>query len=217
LSTLGRVTFPARIGPVLRVLVGSSATLPFARISSWKPSEAVCELRRVRPVIRPEPKILGGRTRARTHVVSSDQHPKWVQYVLRWSILVWLHRSTRSVSSGRASYCTLVLGSGYQRQDSSGFWACKSNPQLKIDWALGILATSGLLPILGFVSYYFCLGSWTTWMIPTMIAIFLLWPVSAVLAIWGTGVGRLQLLVGHGLIALLMASLLLTAWIHGWL
>jgi hypothetical protein len=51
----------------------------------------------------------------------------------------------------------------------------------------------------------------------TMLAIagmFLLWPVSAVLAVRGRGVGRSVLLIGHSLIALFVIVLLLSVLIH---
>jgi hypothetical protein len=49
----------------------------------------------------------------------------------------------------------------------------------------------------------------------TLVGVFILWPVGGLITILGRGAGRGQLLVGHGLIALLMASLLLAVWIHG--
>jgi hypothetical protein len=91
----------------------------------------------------------------------------------------------------------------------------KNNSQPKIDWAIGVLATSVLLQILGLVSYYSGFESWETWKIQVMIGIFILWPVSAILAVWGRGVGRSVLLMGHGLIAFWVAAILLIILIHG--
>jgi hypothetical protein len=94
----------------------------------------------------------------------------------------------------------------------SGLTKCDSQP--KIDWSIGVLATSNLLQILGLISYY-GFESWETWKILVIISIFILCPISALLAILGRGVGRRVLLVGHGLIALWVAVILLMILIHG--
>jgi hypothetical protein len=79
--------------------------------------------------------------------------------------------------------------------------------QAKINVSIAILAVSALLPILaGFLSHY---GAYGTGIILAAIGPFLLWPVSAVLAIRGRGAGRRILLVGHGLIAVMVALLIL--------
>ena len=80
--------------------------------------------------------------------------------------------------------------------------------QAKIDVSVAILAVSALLPILaGTISRY---GAYYgAAMILAVIGPLLLWPVSAVLAIRGSGVGRRVLLVGNRLIAVLVALLVL--------
>jgi hypothetical protein len=86
----------------------------------------------------------------------------------------------------------------------------ESQPQ--IDGSIAILMISGLASILGAIIYHYWddgIGSMLA-----VVGIFILWPVSAVLAIRGRGVGREVLLVGHGLIALLVAILLLSVLIH---
>ena len=79
--------------------------------------------------------------------------------------------------------------------------------QSKIDWAIVIFAISGVLPILGGVLSHY--GYFGTGMIFAIVGILLLWPVSIVLAVLGRGAGRRILLVGHALIPLLAAVLLL--------
>jgi hypothetical protein len=91
-----------------------------------------------------------------------------------------------------------------QRADSEHM-AGKS--QTKIDISIAILAISALLPIFAGVISHF--GAYGAGIILAVIGPFLFWPVSAVLAIRGKGAGRRVLLVGHGLIALLVAVLLL--------
>ena len=85
--------------------------------------------------------------------------------------------------------------------------------QRKIDWAIAILAISGLLPILGGVLVHY--GFHGTGMILASFGIFLLWPVSGVLAIRGRGAGRRVLLVGHGLRGHSVGILLLIVLVHG--
>jgi hypothetical protein len=91
--------------------------------------------------------------------------------------------------------------------------------QRKIDWAIAILVASVLLSILGsslvrdaFIRDAYArsplqyeIGTGNNLVI---VAWFILWPVSAALTIWGSGAGRRLLLVGHGLIASLLVSLL---------
>jgi len=89
--------------------------------------------------------------------------------------------------------------------------AGESQPQ--IDLAITFLAISVALSILGAIIYQ----NWDDG-IGSMLAIagiFLLWPVSAALAILGRGVGRSVLLVGHGLIALWLVAIFLSILIHG--
>jgi hypothetical protein len=89
--------------------------------------------------------------------------------------------------------------------------AGESQPQ--IDLAITFLAISVALSILGAIIYQ----NWDDG-IGSMLAIagiFLLWPVSAALAIRGRGVGRSVLLVGHGLIALWLVAIFLSILIHG--
>lgn len=87
------------------------------------------------------------------------------------------------------------------------------NSQLKIDLAIVILASSELLAILGGSILH---KDMTTGLRLVGVGMFLLWPVSALLALWGRGAGRRVLLVGHGLIALLATVLFLIVWIHGY-
>ena len=79
--------------------------------------------------------------------------------------------------------------------------------QRKIDWAMAIFAISGVLPILGGVLSHF--GSANTGIILAIVGIMLLWPTSVVLTVLGRGVGHKILLVGHALIPLLVAVLIL--------
>jgi hypothetical protein len=97
------------------------------------------------------------------------------------------------------------------RADSE-FTAGKS--QRKIDWAIAILVISSLLSILGGYLYHNSSAETGTGMMLFIVGIFLLWPVSAILTIRGRGAGRRVLLVGHGLIALLIAVLLLSVIIY---
>jgi hypothetical protein len=85
--------------------------------------------------------------------------------------------------------------------------------QPRIDSAIAILAISVALSILGAIIYHNLDDG--AGMVLVIVGIFLLWPVSAVLAIRGRGVGRSVLLMGHGLIALWLAVILLTVLIHG--
>jgi hypothetical protein len=85
--------------------------------------------------------------------------------------------------------------------------------QPRIDSAIAILAISVALSILGAIIYHTLDDG--AGMVLVIVGIFLLWPVSAVLAIRGRGVGRSVLLMGHGLIALWLAVILLTVLIHG--
>jgi hypothetical protein len=84
--------------------------------------------------------------------------------------------------------------------------------QAKIDLAIAILASSELLQILGACLLHSDAGLGIGFLV---VGLFLLWPASVVLAILGRGAGRRVLLVGHGLIALLVAVLLLSVLIHG--
>jgi len=85
--------------------------------------------------------------------------------------------------------------------------------QRKIDWAIAILAASVLSSILGA-----CLVHIENKLVIAecliIVGWFVLWPVSAVLAVEGRGVARRTLLVGHGLIALLLVGLLICVCIH---
>jgi hypothetical protein len=78
--------------------------------------------------------------------------------------------------------------------------------QRKIDWAIAILAISGVLPILGGVLSHY--GFPGRGMILAIVGTLLLWPTSVVLTVWGRGAGRNILLVGHALIPLLAAVLI---------
>jgi hypothetical protein len=83
--------------------------------------------------------------------------------------------------------------------------------QTKIDWAIAILAISELLQILGLRHLF---GETDlVWLL--VVGLFLLWPASAVLAIWGRGAGRKVLLVGHGLIALWVSAFFVIVIAHG--
>ncbi len=85
----------------------------------------------------------------------------------------------------------------------------ESQPQ--IDSAIVVLVISMVLSILGAVLYHYTGG----WEMLVAAGLFLLCPVSAVLAILGRGVGRNVLLLGHGLIALWMAVIVIAVLIHG--
>jgi hypothetical protein len=82
--------------------------------------------------------------------------------------------------------------------------------QRKIDWAIAILVVSNLLSILGGYLYHNSSAETGAGMMLFIFAIFLLWPVSAILTLRGRGAGRKVLLVGHGLIALLISVVLLS-------
>jgi len=89
--------------------------------------------------------------------------------------------------------------------------AGKSLTKTKV--SIVILVVSALLPILaGALSRYGAYYGAAT--ILALIGPLLLWPLSAVLAIWGRGAGRRVLLVGHGLIAAWVSLLLLIILIH---
>jgi hypothetical protein len=85
--------------------------------------------------------------------------------------------------------------------------------QRKIDWAIAILTASVISSVLG-ASLVHIESEIGVAIGLVVVGWFLLWPASALLTICGKGVGRLQLLFGHGLIALLMVSLLLAVWNH---
>ena len=92
-----------------------------------------------------------------------------------------------------------------RRRGNSEFTAEKS--RAKIDTSTSLLAVSALLPLFaGALSRF---GASTAALMLLPIGPLLLWPISAVFAIRGRGAGRRVLLVGHGLIALLVASLIL--------
>lgn len=84
--------------------------------------------------------------------------------------------------------------------------------QRKIDLAIALLVISGVLPILGGVLSRY--GSFGLGMILASVGVFILWPVSASLAVRGRGAGRAALLMGHGLIALCAVVLILSVVIH---
>jgi hypothetical protein len=92
--------------------------------------------------------------------------------------------------------------------------ATAGETQPKIDTAIAVFAISGLLSILGLILNRYWVDTGTGMML-AIVGIFLLLPVSAVLAIRGRGAGREVLLVGHGLVALLVSVLLLSILIHG--
>lgn len=92
-----------------------------------------------------------------------------------------------------------------RRRGNSEFTAEESHA--KIDMSTALLAVSALLPLLAGVLSRF--GASTAGLMLLPIGPLLLWPISAVLAIRGKGAGRRVLLVGHGLIALLVALLIL--------
>ena len=98
-----------------------------------------------------------------------------------------------------------------RRQASSALTT--GNSQALIDSAIAILGFSVLVSILGGTIYV--KGVNGIGAILTLVGVFILWPVSGLITVLERGAGRSQLLLGHGLIALLMVSLLLGAWIHG--
>jgi hypothetical protein len=113
---------------------------------------------------------------------------------------------------GHLAIGLLFSGAAIVHRLRSGSEPAAAGPQRKIDWAIAILAASGILSIVGATFFHFGseVGIWLF-----VVGLLFLWPVSAVLAIVGRGVGRVQLFVGHGLIALLVVSLVLAVWIHG--
>jgi hypothetical protein len=88
----------------------------------------------------------------------------------------------------------------------------ESQPQ--VDSSIALLVISVLLSIIGAVLYHYSPAESGIAMVFIIVGIFLLWPVSALLAVRGRGSGREALLVGHGLIALLVLVLLLSILIH---
>lgn len=83
--------------------------------------------------------------------------------------------------------------------------------QRKAYWPIAALICSETSSVLGFLCFpkEINLG-----IVLLGIGLLLLWPVSAALAIWGRGVARKSLLVGHGLIAVWICIMLLTICIH---
>jgi hypothetical protein len=105
--------------------------------------------------------------------------------------------------------CSVVAIVMRLRADSE-FSSGESQPQ--IDTSIALLAISTLLSVCALMpSRGAVFGAGTTLAI---VGTFLLWPVSAVLAIRGRGVGRKVLLVGHGLIAAWLLVLVLSILIH---
>ena len=92
--------------------------------------------------------------------------------------------------------------------------ATSRETQPKIDTAIAVLAISGFLSILGLILNRYWVSTGTGMML-AIVGIFLLLPVSVVLAIQGRGTGRDVLFMGHGLIALWVSVLLLIVLIHG--
>jgi hypothetical protein len=88
----------------------------------------------------------------------------------------------------------------------------ESQPQ--IDSSIAILAISVLLSTIGAILYHYSPAESGIAIMFIIVGIFLLWPVSVVLAVRGRGSGREALLVGHGLIALLVLVLLLSILIY---
>jgi hypothetical protein len=86
--------------------------------------------------------------------------------------------------------------------------------QPQIDSSIVILVISVLLSVIGAVLYHNSSAESEKWMMLVIVGIFLLWPVSAVVTVRGKGAGREVLLMGHGLIATLVALLLLSIFIH---
>ena len=87
--------------------------------------------------------------------------------------------------------------------------------QSQIDTSIAIMVMSILFSLIGATLYHNSFATSGIGMMFIIFGLFLLWPVSAVLAVRGRGVGRERLLVGHGLIALLVSGLLLSILIHG--
>jgi hypothetical protein len=85
--------------------------------------------------------------------------------------------------------------------------------QSKIDSAIAILAGSAVLFICG-VSILHIEAEFNIGILLVAVGLFLLWPLSAILAILGRGAGRKVLLVGHGLIAAWVSLLLLIVLVH---
>lgn len=93
---------------------------------------------------------------------------------------------------------------------SSELTARKS--QSKVSWAIATLIGSELLSILG--------GRLLHWDIRLgarllVVGLFLVWPVSGVLTIFGKGPGRRVMLVGHSVILLWIVLIFLLIWAHG--
>ncbi|MGA3048754.1 MAG: hypothetical protein ABSD67_19130 [Terracidiphilus sp.] len=84
--------------------------------------------------------------------------------------------------------------------------------QSEIDTAIGIFVISWVLSIFGAFLYHHGLDGIGQLLV--IVGTFVLWPISAFLSLRGRGVGRNELLVGHGLIGLLMAILLLAILVH---
>ena len=84
--------------------------------------------------------------------------------------------------------------------------------QSQIDSSIAVLTISVLLSVGGVI--IFRNGMYGTGTMLAIAGMFLLWPVSAVLAVRGRGVGRSVLLIGHSLIALFVIVLLLSVLIH---
>jgi hypothetical protein len=105
--------------------------------------------------------------------------------------------------------CSVVAIVVRRRADSE---LSSGESQSQIDTSIALLAISALLSACSLIPTRDAVfGTGTTLAI---IGMFLLWPVSAVLAIRGRGVGRKVLLVGHGLIAVWVLVLVLSILIH---
>ena len=83
--------------------------------------------------------------------------------------------------------------------------------QRKAYWPISALVCSEASAILGFLCFP---KEMNLGIVLVGVGLLLLWPVSAALAIWGCGVARKILLVGHGLIAAWICIILLITWIH---
>jgi hypothetical protein len=90
--------------------------------------------------------------------------------------------------------------------------AAQGELQSNIDLAIGILVVSGPLSFVGFAINYYWASK--VGIMLAIVAVFILWPLSAFLAFRARGVGRKEILIGSGLIGLWVLGLLVIMAIH---
>jgi hypothetical protein len=113
---------------------------------------------------------------------------------------------------GHVAIGLLFSGAAIVVKLRTNFGLAARQSQWKIDWAIVILVSSELSLIIGTSLLHEDVSLGIRFV---GAGLFVLWPISAVLVVFGSGVGRRVLLVGQVLITLWVAVVLLIIWAHG--